>query len=189
MMKVRGSESGFNLVELMVVVTIIGVLAGIAVPKFATFKARAVQTEAKSGLNGLFTAMEGFRTNGGLYPAGCVNTDKAIGTDGKAVASKCAATIGYSLSGGSANKYDYYIVSAANGEGWAAGAQTNTILIDKKKDAWRINANKSLCAAFDAITGATASGCSADSATASVTIKPTMAATDCVNGSGSTDCT
>jgi type IV pilus assembly protein PilA len=38
-------DDGFSLVELMIVVAIIGILAGLAVPKFNLFQAKARQAE------------------------------------------------------------------------------------------------------------------------------------------------
>lgn len=48
------SESGFTLVELMVVVAIIGILSAIAVPNFKKYQAKSKQSEAKIQLAALY---------------------------------------------------------------------------------------------------------------------------------------
>jgi type IV pilus assembly protein PilA len=58
--KSKNSESGFSLVELMIVVAIIGILSSIAVPQFQKFIFKARQTEAKTGLSSLYTAEKAF---------------------------------------------------------------------------------------------------------------------------------
>ncbi|RYZ70322.1 MAG: prepilin-type N-terminal cleavage/methylation domain-containing protein [Proteobacteria bacterium] len=54
------SQSGFSLIELMIVVAIIGILASIAVPNFKKFQVKARQSEAKAQLTSLFTAEKAF---------------------------------------------------------------------------------------------------------------------------------
>ena len=51
---------GFTLIELLVVVTIIGILAAIAIPKFASTKEKAYVAQMKSDLRNLVTAEEAF---------------------------------------------------------------------------------------------------------------------------------
>lgn len=58
--KSRTSQSGFSLVELMVVVAIIGVLASIAVPAVNKYIAKARQSEAKTNLSSLYTSEKAF---------------------------------------------------------------------------------------------------------------------------------
>jgi prepilin-type N-terminal cleavage/methylation domain-containing protein len=61
MRRVRlGSEKGFSLIELMIVVAIIGILATIALPNFQKFQRRARQSEAKGMLSGIYTAQKSF---------------------------------------------------------------------------------------------------------------------------------
>ena len=60
-------QSGFSLVELMVVVAIIGVLASLAVPRFKTFQAKARQAEAKTNLAHLYTLQQSFHADYDTY--------------------------------------------------------------------------------------------------------------------------
>jgi type IV pilus assembly protein PilA len=61
------SNSGFSLVELMVVVAIIGVLATVAVPNYLKFTAKAKQSNAKAELSGLYTAEKAFFVEYNVY--------------------------------------------------------------------------------------------------------------------------
>jgi prepilin-type N-terminal cleavage/methylation domain-containing protein len=51
---------GFTLIELLIVVVIIGILAAIAVPKFASTKGRAYAASLKGDLRNLATAEEAY---------------------------------------------------------------------------------------------------------------------------------
>ncbi len=61
----RRQQSGFTLIELMIVVAIIGILAAIAIPNFIRFQARARQSEVNVNLKSLFT---GLRTQQRMPP-------------------------------------------------------------------------------------------------------------------------
>lgn len=61
------NKSAFSLVELMVVVSLIGILAAIGIPKYSKFQAKTRQTEAKSSLTALYTAEESFRSEWNMY--------------------------------------------------------------------------------------------------------------------------
>ena len=60
-------RKGFTLIELLIVVVIIGILAAIAIPKFANTKTKAYQTAMKSDLRNLVTAEEAFFSDSGHY--------------------------------------------------------------------------------------------------------------------------
>ncbi|MEZ0333102.1 MAG: type IV pilin protein, partial [Gemmatimonadales bacterium] len=67
------NRKGFTLIELLIVVVIIGILAAIAIPKFANTKEKAVVASMKSDLRNLVTAQEGFFSDNQDY-AGTYNT-------------------------------------------------------------------------------------------------------------------
>ena len=62
------NEKGFTLVELMIVVAIIGILAAIAIPQFAKYRARAQNSAALSDLRNMRTDLEGFYAEWQAYP-------------------------------------------------------------------------------------------------------------------------
>ncbi|HEX7545220.1 MAG TPA: type II secretion system protein [Gemmatimonadaceae bacterium] len=53
-------KKGFTLIELLIVVVIIGILAAIAIPKFANTKEKAFVASMKSDLRNLITAQEAY---------------------------------------------------------------------------------------------------------------------------------
>src|SRR5262245_2281312 len=56
----RMNRKGFTLIELLIVVVIIGILAAIAIPKFANTKEKAYRATMKSDLRNLITAEEAY---------------------------------------------------------------------------------------------------------------------------------
>ena len=64
------NRKGFTLIELLIVVVIIGILAAIAIPKFANTKEKAVAASEKSDLRNLVTAQEGFFSDNQTYATG-----------------------------------------------------------------------------------------------------------------------
>jgi type IV pilus assembly protein PilA len=65
------NRKGFTLIELLIVVVIIGILAAIAIPKFANTKDKAYLAQMKSDLRNLATYEEQYAAdNGGAYFGG-----------------------------------------------------------------------------------------------------------------------
>ena len=63
------NRPAFTLIELLIVVVIIGILAAIAIPKFANTKARANEATMKSDLRNLASSIESYYTdNNNSYP-------------------------------------------------------------------------------------------------------------------------
>ena len=60
-------RTGFTLIELLIVVVVLGILAAIAIPKFAHAKARTRAAAIKSDLRNLATAQEEYLSIHGVY--------------------------------------------------------------------------------------------------------------------------
>jgi type IV pilus assembly protein PilA len=99
------TRKGFTLIELLIVVVIIGILAAIAIPKFANTKEKAYMASMKSDLRNMATVEEGYFADYQVYTNG--NAKNQGGTT--------ASLAGFVPSAGVA-------VAASNtgGTGWSA---------------------------------------------------------------------
>jgi len=61
------NKKGFTLIELLIVVVIIGILAAIAIPKFANTKEKAYIASMKADLRNLVTAEEAYFSENTAY--------------------------------------------------------------------------------------------------------------------------
>ena len=67
-------RAGFTLIEILVVVVILGILAGLVVPRFMEQPEKARQTKAKMQLESLETALKIYKLDNGFYP----DTDQGL---------------------------------------------------------------------------------------------------------------
>jgi prepilin-type N-terminal cleavage/methylation domain-containing protein len=73
------NKKGFTLIELLIVVVIIGILAAIAIPKFANTKDKAYVAAMKSDLRNLATYEEQYAAdNNGAYFAGTATSPATL---------------------------------------------------------------------------------------------------------------
>jgi prepilin-type N-terminal cleavage/methylation domain-containing protein len=56
----KSGQKGFTLIELMIVVAIIGILAAIAIPQFASYRKKSYNTQAKAELKSWYTACQAY---------------------------------------------------------------------------------------------------------------------------------
>ncbi len=61
------NRKGFTLIELLIVVVIIGILAAIAIPKFASTKDKAKLASVKTDIRNFMTAEEGYFSDFATY--------------------------------------------------------------------------------------------------------------------------
>jgi prepilin-type N-terminal cleavage/methylation domain-containing protein len=64
------NRKGFTLIELLIVVVIIGILAAIAIPKFAATKDKAKLASVKTDIRNIMTGQEAYFADYGTYTNG-----------------------------------------------------------------------------------------------------------------------
>ncbi len=69
------SRSGFTLIELLTVVLIIGLLAAIAIPRFANTKEKAFDAAAVADLRNVISASEAYFADNLTYPSDIADID------------------------------------------------------------------------------------------------------------------
>lgn len=74
--------SGFTLIELMIVVAIIGILAGVAYPAYTDYVLRANRADGKAGLLNLQVAQEKYRADCPQYADGIHATARTCASGG-----------------------------------------------------------------------------------------------------------
>jgi len=95
------SRKGFTIVELIVVITIIGILASISIISYGAWKSSATTAQLKSDLNGVLSAMKSARNFSNTYPT--------------TVPATFVPSNGVTLSGGGKASGDSFCVTATNG--------------------------------------------------------------------------
>ena len=120
------SSTGFSLIELMVVVTILGGLAAIGLPRFRTFLARSRQAEAKTLLSQIHTLQTSYQLHNDHYAhwakanlvgyggAGTHKCSIANETDGKTSTHPTAKDLGFKFDGCEEARYGYWITREIN---------------------------------------------------------------------------
>lgn len=108
------NRKGFTLIELLIVVVIIGILAAIAIPKFASTKEKAYLASMKSDLRNLATAEEAYFADNQGYLGGTASNNNPAGSG----TVQLDPTTGYVPSAG----VSVTVTAETNPAGWDATA-------------------------------------------------------------------
>lgn len=76
------SQKGFTLMELMIVLTIVGILGAIAFPGYRNYVIRSARSEAKSALMTLASKQEQYFSNNKTYAANLSDVNMSALTEG-----------------------------------------------------------------------------------------------------------
>lgn len=116
--KRANGDSGFTLVELLVVVVIIGVLVAIAIPLYLNFRKGAANKSAASDVRGAISAIEQYYTdNANAYPASSTSGLGANLVFASASGSPQTATVSPGNTIGYQNNTTSYTVCGVNNDG------------------------------------------------------------------------
>jgi type IV pilus assembly protein PilE len=101
-------EDGFNLVELLVVIIIIGILVLLAMPRFSSVVSKAKETEAKIMLDHIHTLQQAYYFENDTY----ANDLAALGFEQEQLVTN-GGTARYKIEIINANAYEYSITATA----------------------------------------------------------------------------
>ena len=73
------SKKGFTIIELLIVIAVIAILVGIALPRFKGMRDEGNITRAKGELRTLQSAVESYRIHTGAYPAAATFQTALVG--------------------------------------------------------------------------------------------------------------
>lgn len=120
--KFKRNESGFTIVELLIVIVVIGILAALVLNTFSGIQERARDTERRTDINSLATQLEVYYADNGGYPDGAtvgftVDTTNLPGLDAEALndPNGNALNVGSDPDSATDNQYHYNPTSCTAG--------------------------------------------------------------------------
>jgi prepilin-type N-terminal cleavage/methylation domain-containing protein len=113
------NSKGFTLIELLIVVVIIGILAAIAIPRFASTKGKAFDAAAKTDLRNAMTAQEAYYSDNQTYAGDVADLD----FDG-------TANVTVEVTSGDASGYAMCAQHSESDNGWSVDSDVGEVEIE-----------------------------------------------------------
>lgn len=113
-------QRGFTIIELMIVVTIIGILVAIAIPAYQDYLARTQTAEAVELLSGGKVPLSEFHNNNGIWPSSAASVMGSVA--GRYVAS-------VSITGGAGSSAPLQLTATMKSTGVNSGIAGKTLIM------------------------------------------------------------